>query len=131
MNFETKTTYSFTVYGAGLLGTDFSRATVLAIMDTNTARMIGHDVDATHALIRSSLPQNAVANLEDYTFLLVELPTKQKTVVAVEWIDQSTIQVVRGIAARITTDRGLTNDDVERIRVFFASVGIAANIELI
>ena len=49
-------------------------------MDASTARSWpGHDVDATHALIRPYLPANALKELSDYTFLLVELPSKAKT----------------------------------------------------
>lgn len=131
MDFKNRTTYSFSVYGAGLIPTDFSRAYVKAIVDAQMARTLGNDIDATQALIRSQLPSNTPANLEDYTFLIVQLPSGQQTAVAVEWINLSTVQVVQSQAVRITTARGITLDDVERIRVFFSSLNINIDLELI
>lgn len=132
MDFQPKSVYAFDIYGAELINTDFKRTTVLAVMDASTARSWpGHDVDATHALIRPYLPANALKELSDYTFLLVELPSKAKTLVAVQWIVQDTVEKITGIGLRITTNRDLSNSQVERIREFFSQVAIPVEMEVL
>lgn len=130
MNFVPDTTYSFEIYGAGIITTDFSRAKVIGIVTSRIARGVS-DIDARQSQIRPHLPQNSPTDQDRYTYLIVELPTKQQTAVAVEWIKQDTIRVVSGIGVRITTEKNLSSDDVERIRVMLATAGIAANIEVV
>lgn len=131
MDFRLKATYGFDIYGAELLPTDFSKVTVIGILDAVTARSLGHDVDATQAMIRPYLPSNSLTNVADYSFLHVQLPSGVKTVVAEQWIKSDTVEKIDGVGLRITTARDLSNSQVERIRQFFSAVAIPVEMEVI
>lgn len=130
MQFIPGTTYSFEIYGSNLVTTEFERCTVTGIVTARLARNTA-DIDALQALVRPSLPQNSPTDHNRYTYLIVELPTRQITAVAVEWIKQDTVRVVDGVGVVITTERNLSTDDVERIRLMLASAGISAKIEIV
>lgn len=130
MQFIPGTTYSFEIYGSNLVTTEFKQCVVTGIVTSRLARNTA-DIDALQALIRPSLPQNAPTDHNRYTYLILELPTRQITAVAVEWIKQDTVRAIDGVGVVVTTERNLSTDDVERIRLMFASAGISARIEIV
>ncbi len=128
MMFQKKQAYSFSIYGAAVIPTSFRNCVVLgAEMDASLVRSMGHDIDAQQALILPYLPKNGLTNLDEYTFITVQLSSGIKTAVAVEWIDPSTYEVVTGMGVRITTQRNLTQEDVRRISEFFSMMGLEIN----
>lgn len=93
-NFKLKTTYSFEVYPAPIIGTTFKNVTVLGIIDRDTAETI-INVATHHPAIYPYLPEGTVNNPDDYTYLKLRTENGDITVVAIEWIRENTIEELK------------------------------------
>jgi hypothetical protein len=86
--------YSFSVYPVAVLGTDFKNALVMSILDAESAQAMGLDILAQHALIYPSLPSTTVNNPQKYRYLKIKLPSGLTQIIAMEWINPTTLQSV-------------------------------------
>lgn len=96
---------SFNVYPAALLGNSFTRVKVLAVVDADTAKLLGIDPVALHAAIYPTLPlENKVIykKYNDYKYIKVKLPNGTTTALGLPWINMSTVQVITTATARFT-----------------------------
>lgn len=61
---EINTIYNFTLYGSSVLGTGYKNATVMALLDFDSAIAI-QDVVSLHASVYASLPSGTPVNAKD------------------------------------------------------------------
>jgi len=88
-------TYSFSVYPVAVLGTNFKNVLVLSILSAATARALGEDIYARHALMSPSLPDTTQKkDPTKYKYVQIQLPSGVIQILALEWINPSTIESV-------------------------------------
>lgn len=90
-NFQIGKTYSFNTLAPSVLGTTLSNQYLKGIVDYTTANTI-INVELMHRTIYPLLPTGSVNNPQTYTWLLLRSDNGTTTAIAVEWIDQSTVQ---------------------------------------
>jgi hypothetical protein len=95
MNLEVGGTFSFSVYPVAVLGTNFKNVLVLSILSAATAQALGEDIYARHALIAPSLPDTIQKkDPTKYKYVQIKLPSGVVQILAMEWINVSTIEAV-------------------------------------
>jgi hypothetical protein len=94
MDIEVGGIYSFSVYPVAVLGTNFKNVLVMSILDAESAQALGLDILAQHALIYPSLPSTTVNNPQKYKYLKIKLPSGLTQIIAKEWINPTTLEVV-------------------------------------
>ncbi len=85
---------SFDLHPAQIIGASHKNAKVLAIVDGDTAQSLGYDVRALHAAVYPTLPQGTPNRYNAYSYALLLLGSKQKTVVGLPWIKENSLQRV-------------------------------------
>lgn len=84
-NLEIKQSYDFSLLASGILGLGFKSASVMAIMDFDSAKMI-QDVTTIHSQVYSSLPVGTPRNAQDLTYIKIKSSTGEIRVIAMDWI---------------------------------------------
>lgn len=84
-NLEIKQSYDFSLLASGILGLGFKNASVMAIMDFDSAKMI-QDVTTIHSQVYSSLPAGTPRNAQDLTYIKIKSSTGEIRVIAMDWI---------------------------------------------
>ena len=120
-NFQIGNTYNFNTRAPAVLGSLFKNATILGIVDYNTASTY-INIDVMQRTIYPLLPQGTPDNPKKYTYLLIQAESGQKTVLAYQWIDENTIAEVSS-ATIIVTLPNVNATDAERIRDSLALLG--------
>jgi hypothetical protein len=94
INFVLRGVYSFDVFPAALLGTDYKNVTVLAIMDAATAnREI--DIQALHAQIYPMLPVGTPNDPYGYDYVKIKTTAGNVTILGIAWINDTTVTLVQ------------------------------------
>ena len=78
-------TVSFEVYPAQILGTGFTNAKVMGIIDADTARR-WIDPVTTHAAVYPTLPEGSINQYDAYLYLKIQMANGQTTAVGLPWI---------------------------------------------
>jgi len=130
MPFETNKNYSFNTRAPAILGPSYTNVRVSAILDYQTALML----DNVEAKQRSVYPYLASLNIPDrpdqYTYILFVDSEKNKHVIALEWIDISSINETYGISINVTLNN-VAFSDVSLIRETLISLGYTSyNIQI-
>lgn len=88
-------TISFDVYPSAILGTGFKNCKVLAVVDADTALLLGIDPVATHISVYPTLPSTlGVPNRYDgYQYVKLKLATGKIAVIGIPYIKEETIVV--------------------------------------
>lgn len=89
---EIKQSYKFSLLATGILGIGFENATVMAIMDFDSAKLI-QDVTTIHSQIHYSLPLGTPRNAQDLTYIKVKSVTGEIRVIAMDWIASEPILI--------------------------------------
>ena len=108
-NFSIGKYYSFNTLAPAILGATFYRAKLIGLVcyDTANTRI---NVNLMQRTIYPSLPAGTVDNPANYTYLMLETESGEKTVVAYEWIDESSIEEVVSMTATITVPNIAASD---------------------
>lgn len=90
-DFKIHRTYSFEVYPAAVLPTDYKNVTVLGILDWESAGLY-IDVPSQHARCYGFLPEGMYPNdYKVFTFLKVRFQGGGTTAIAAEWVNSNTV----------------------------------------
>lgn len=84
-------TVSFEVYGANLLGDNYTNVKILAIISGEASSVFGFDAFAMHQNIYPSLPEGTSKQYNSYPYLLLQMPNNDKALVGRTWIIDGTI----------------------------------------
>ncbi len=84
---------NFSVYPSAILGSDFTNAKVLCVIDADTASAF-MDVQAMHANVAATLPAgfNHPGAYNTYNYVRLQLAGGQRVVIGLPWIIESTIE---------------------------------------
>ena len=114
MPFDLKTRYNFNTLAPALLGSSFKNMTVVSIMDYTVASKY-FSPDAQAVSVYPSLPNGTPSDPKNYTYVLFKPETGDNFVLALEWIDVSSIQLVTSSTVTVTINNTVTGD-TQRIR---------------
>ena len=120
--FHPRTVYSFDVYPASIIGNGFKRVTVQSVLDYDTA-MGFSDIEALHRNVYAFLPQGTPDNPRFFDYLLIRTEDNIQTVIAVPWIKEDTIIVVKALKASVIIEDIESAGDIERIRACLTQNG--------
>src|SRR5262245_53791212 len=110
---EIKSVYDFTMKASSILGAGFKAATVLGLLDYQSAIAI-EDVTPVHASVYSQLGTGVPKKASDLTYVKIKTSTGQVRVIAMDWIaGQPTL--VTSTSARVTVG-GINLSDIDRMR---------------
>lgn len=105
---------SFEVYPVGHLGDIYKKVEVLSILDYETAKQY-RDIAATAVAVYPTLPQGTPKDYTKYKYLKLKHTDGAISVLALEWVNSSTITEHQSVEIRISViASGI--DSVERIR---------------
>lgn len=105
---------SFEVYPIGHLGDIYKKVEVLSILDYETAKQY-RDIAATAVAVYPTLPQGTPKDYTKYKYLKLKHTDGAISVLALEWVNSSTITEHQSVEIRISViASGI--DTVERIR---------------
>ena len=112
--FELNCKYNFNTLAPAILGADFKRATVLAIINyTIAATMI--NINTNHVNIYPYLPVGTVNDPKSYQYIVIKTESGENTVLALPWINLSTVSKILSQDITITVSN-VVNDDTIKIR---------------
>lgn len=119
--FEIGKTYKFETKAPALLGTFINNARLVNIMDYNSA--ITYDnIDIKYRNIYPLLPGGTPTNPESCIYYRFKSESGENIVLADQWIQESTIEIVEHIVFQVTfTDASV--QDMTKVRNVLNSVG--------
>lgn len=120
-NFVIGNVYTFGTRAPSLLGALFENVTILGIVDYNIATTF-RNVDLDHKRIYPLLPNGTVDNPKKFTYILVKAESGQTTVLAYEWIDDSTIELVDSVTLTVTIPN-VNSADAAKVRDALSLLG--------
>lgn len=85
---------SFEVYPSLILGNNFNNVKVMAIIDSDTARMLGLDVPVMHANVYPTLPEGSVDRYDEYLYVRVKHSNGQQSILGLPWIRTASVMVL-------------------------------------
>lgn len=110
----------FDVYPTALYGFSFKNRKVVAVIDYQTAVLYGLDVEAAHAAVFPTLPENSAPNdHRKYNYLLLETQSGDREVIGIPWIRVDTVTRVTSqmITVRIQASAAATLENVRAAMV--------------
>lgn len=120
-NFIPSNTYNFKVYPSAVLGADWDNVVVLGVLTYHAALNFA-DIDALHVNVYPHLPEGTPDRAEDFQYLLVRTSNGQQTVIAVQWIDASTIRQVTNTKIHVVINNAGSHN-LEEVRAALYSNG--------
>lgn len=93
-SFKIGLSYSFEVWPANILGTDFKNVKLLAILDFESANAI-IQAKPMHVNVYPSCPVGTPNNPAQYTYLKILTASGQTTAIGVPWIKETSIREVQ------------------------------------
>lgn len=128
-NLELGKSYNFTLYATGVLGTGYTNAKLLGIMDYDTAKSV-QDITPLHIQAYPELPQGTPRNAKDLIYYKIRTSLNEIRIIASDWISSQPM-VVTNQSAIITISQ-ISSSDVSIIRDILKINGFPnINIELI
>ena len=110
--------YSFETYAPGILGTNFKGVKILSCSVYSI--ITGYDLDTIHRQIYPSLPPGTPDDPTAFNYYHIEFPNGDRTVIAHEWIRDSTIVKQDNVAITVKIVNDVTQKDAEAIRNLLA-----------
>lgn len=110
--FELDGVYNFNTLAPAILGADFKRVTVLAILNYTVATNY-INIESNHVNIYPYLPVGTVNDPKTYQYLLIRTQTGENTVLALPWINISTVVKVTSKVISITVNDANVDDSVK------------------
>lgn len=109
---------SFSVYPPAILGTGFVNVLVMAVLDAETAKLVGIDPIALHAAIYPDLPdehKTVYKKHTDYYYIKIKMPNGTITALGLPWIDMATVAVQNNQTGRFTIAVSNGDTDINNI----------------
>jgi hypothetical protein len=112
--FELNSVYSFNTVAPAILGLEFKRVTVLAVLNYSIANTF-INIETNHINIYPYLPTGTVNDPKTYQYLLIKTETGENTVLAIPWIDLDSVTQVT-TQSLILTVNNINSTDTTKIR---------------
>jgi hypothetical protein len=112
--FELNSVYSFNTVAPAILGLEFKRVTVLAVLNYSIANTF-INIETNHINIYPYLPTGTVNDPKTYQYLLIKAETGENTVLAIPWIDLDSVTQVT-TQSLILTVNNINSTDTTKIR---------------
>lgn len=112
--FEIRKVYNFEVYPATIIPGDYTKVTILGIIDPDSARQLA-DINSLHVNVYPYLPVGTPDDASAYDYVKVKLNNGVTTVLGIPWINQTTVQEVSSIKIYVLID-DVTTSDLDRVR---------------
>lgn len=117
---------SFTVYPATIIKTSYDKVKLLSVVDAESARLMGFDMQQMHINVFSSIPEafRPANDHRSYQYVIVELANGTRDCIGIPWI---TGQEVETHATGTVTLKAhnVSPAHLEKIRRAVASLAIA------
>lgn len=119
---------SFSTFAPGVLGTGWSRVTILSVLDADdVSRFL--DPRSIHQAVYPSLPGGTPNDPTRYSYLKVKTSNDTITAIGLPWIDPDTVTIHEETVVDFRVS-GITPDKVTRLREALVMAG-ATDIEII
>ena len=115
------TLYRLNTLAPAVLGSVFNNIRVIGIIDYSVACQY-INVKLMHATIYPLLPAGTPDDPQKYIYLLFMTEAGTKTVLAMPWIDESSVQEITSVSIVITVHQA-NMEDVSRIRQTLDMIG--------
>jgi hypothetical protein len=89
-----KAVVNFSVYPSAILAANFTSVRVEAIIDAETARLLGFDPWSMHVNVYPTLPEGVPDDPNDYLFVRVKFNSGETTILGIPWIREDSIEQV-------------------------------------
>jgi len=120
-NYQIGTSYNFLTLAPAILGTQFNNATLLSIMNHDTAMKFAN-IDQQAQIVYPALPAGTPNNPQSYVYLLFQTSAGTNVVLANVWINESSITVATTATITVTVTK-VTTADVTVIRNILLNAG--------
>ena len=117
--FQLNHKYNFTTYAPTVLGGSWKLVKVKAIMGVDEASKY-RDVRTVHQVLSTQIP--SLPDIESCTFILVENQDHETSVLAVEWIDPSSIVLTDKVTIKVVLS-DIDSSEIPMIRNHFLELG--------
>ena len=114
-------TYTFNTLAPAILGTSINNAKLLATMDYDTAKTY-ENIDLKFRRIYPALPAGTPDQPEACYYYRFLTESGEKIIIADQWIDETTIDIIDHITFQVTFTNASTSD-ISRIRDAINSLG--------
>ena len=112
--FELQKTYNFNTLAPAILGSNYKNALVLAIVSYDLAKQF-FSPETESVNVYPALPLGVVADPKKYTYIVFRTESGVTRVLALEWINISSITVVTSQILTVTISNASVGD-AERVR---------------
>lgn len=119
--FELGKVYTFNTKAPAILGAIVKNATLLSIMDHETAQMY-ENIDLKYRQIYPLLPEGTVDNSKSCVYYRFRSESGTNVIFADQWIDEGTIVTVDHISFKVTITQA-SLQDMTRIRNLLSAAG--------
>lgn len=120
-NFKVGASYTFNTYAPAILGNTIKNAVLSAIVNYATAKKFGA-VDFTQSRVFSYLPAGTPNDPQRFTYLIFKTESDAELVLAVPWINESTIET-SDTTTLVVRVRGAGANDARNIKELMALAG--------
>lgn len=121
MNFELNKVYNFFTRATAILGANVTNAKLIGIMVADTARR-SSNIDLQYRKIYPLLPNGTVNDVNSCIFYEFIGESGEKIILADQWIDMTSIQLVSSVTINVTVVNANISD-VNRIRDALSAMG--------
>lgn len=116
---------NFSVFQPAILGTKFYNVKVLAVLDADTAKLMGVDTIALHAALYTYFEPESNKTLykkhTDYLYIKIQMPNGTVTAIGLPWMDMATVQVVTPSTKRFTIVLNNAGDEAQILQLLNAN----------
>lgn len=117
-------TYSFNVYPVARLGNNFQNCVLQAILDASTVQQLGNDIYGWQKNLFPYLPAGTPSDPTQYQYLRFKLQSGISTILAVPWIDDSTVTLVESQTLQVTIGNVDAATWSPRVQLALAQLGL-------
>lgn len=108
-SFELNSVYNFNTLAPAILGANFKRVTVLAIVNYAIATTMAN-IEVNHRNIYPYLPVGTIDDPKTYQYLVIKTETGETTILALPWINLDTVNKLIGQDITIKINNVAPND---------------------
>lgn len=128
-DYQVGSTYSFNIFPVALWGNNFQNVVVQAVLDAGTVQQLGVDIQALNKQAYPFLPAGTPSDPTKYTYLKLLLPSGASVVLAVPWIDDTSVQLVTQQTI-VATISNVSSQDLNKIKLALVQNGYS-NVALV
>jgi hypothetical protein len=122
--YEIDESYSFNVFPIPIIGNNYKNVVVQAVLDANTAQLLGCDIQGLHKQCYSFLPAGTPNDPTKYQYLKLLQQNGSSTIIAVPWIDDSSVTQT-STTTIVATITGASPSDLSRVQLALAQNGFS------